>query len=120
MTSSSIVGSPGGVGVDGGVEAVAQFLGGTAGAGAGAGQVDARVRGLHGLVAPHEDGVAVAGDLLADLLAFGDGGGLGHGVEPGAADALLDAVLGQQLAERVAQQPRVLAVHHGASSSRAA
>ena len=84
------------------------------------GQVDARVRGTQRLVTPHEHGVAVAGDLFADLLAFGDGGGRGHGVKPGAADALLDAVLGQQLPQRAAQQPRVLAVHQGASSLRAA
>jgi len=64
--------------------------------------------------------MAVAADLPADLPAFGDAGGLRHSVEPGATDALLNAVLSQQLTQRVTQQPRVLAVHHGASSSRAA
>ena len=102
---------------EGGVDAVAQFLGRPAG---GSGQllvVDVRVRRIQALVAPGEHAVAVAGDLLADEPAFLGCGGGSHARRSGSADAVLDAVEGQQLAQAFAQHVGVLAVHQGSSGS---
>lgn len=101
-------------------ESVAQVFGGTTAASGGAVEVDAWIRGAHRLETPRENALAVAADLVAELLPLFDGGGFGDGVDALAAEALLDAVLAEQDAERVAELAAVLAVHQGRSLDQAA
>ena len=103
---------------DGLVKAVAEFLGGSAGPARRAREVELGAHRGDGLVAPDEDALAVAADLLPGLFTLGCGGGLDV-VGAGAADASLDSDQAQQGAERLAELSAVLAVGHGSSRSRA-
>ncbi len=77
----------------------------------------ARCHGGRRLVGPDQGRLAVATDLLADLLPFLRGGGDRDGVAAAAANALLDPVLAQQFAELGSEQAAGLAVHQDSSSA---